>query len=420
LISSFLIALREGLEAALIVGIVLVSLSRSGRSHLAKYVWIGVGLAVSLSLAVGMALELWHVSQDGFEGALLLISAVFVVTMIGWMNRAARHLKKDIETRVDSYAGRSGLAAGLGLGAFVFLMVLREGAELALILRAVEASSQGAAVWAGTLLGLAAAVAVGALFFQGTLKIPLRQFFKVTSWILVIVAIQLALTGIHELSESGWVPSSPLEMALVGPVVRNEVFFFAAILGVAALLVLREWLLLPKAAESGAASEAERSRLVAERQRQASWLLAAGVTFVVVTLILTADFLYARTAAAPPETMKLNVENGLVRVPIEGIGDGSLHFFRADVSGTEESFMVIRKADGQWIAAIDGCMICGRHGYKQEGTNAICRNCGAEIPLSTMGQVGGCNPIAMPTDLEGGELVLKASDLSQAIPVFHQ
>jgi high-affinity iron transporter len=417
LISSFLVALREGLEAALIIGIVLVSLGRSGRSHLVRFVWIGVGLAVSLSFAAGMALEQWKVSQEAFEGALLLTSAVFVVTMIVWMSRAARHLKKDIETRVHGYARRSGLAAGLGLGAFVFLMVLREGAELALILRAVELSSQGAFVWIGTLLGLGGAVAVGLLFFQGTLKIPLGRFFKVTSWILVIVAIQLALTGVHELSESGWLPSSPAEMAFIGPVVRNDVFFFAAILGVAALLVLREWLAVRTVAESGAGNEAERRRLALERQRQARWLVAAGATFVIVTLILTADFLYARTAAAPPEAPTLGVAAGLVRVPVEGLGDGNVHFFRADIDGTPQSFMVLRKTDGNWIAAIDGCMICGRHGYRQEGTNVICRNCGAVIPISTMGQVGGCNPIAVPARLENGALVLQASDLSRSIQV---
>jgi high-affinity iron transporter len=418
LISSFLIALREGLEAALIIGIVLVSLGRSGRSHLVRFVWTGVGLAVALSFAAAVALEEWKINQEAFEGVLLLSSAVFVVTMIGWMNRAAKNLKKNIEKRVETYGDRAGLGAGLGLGAFVFLMVLREGAELALILRAVELSSQGAFVWVGTLLGLGGAVAVGLLFFQGTLRIPLGRFFKVTSWILVIVAVQLALTGVHELSEARWLPSSTTEMAFVGPVVRNDIFFFAAILGVAALLVLREWLALPDAAaEAGAGSEAERRRLAGERRKQGRWLIAAGTTFLIVTLILTADFLYARTAAAPPDVQTLSAEAGVVRVPTAGLGDGSLHFFRADLGGTLESFMVIRQPSGNWVAAIDGCMICGRHGYRQEGSNVICRNCAAMIAISTLGQVGGCNPVAVPLRLEGGDLVLQAADLSRAVLV---
>jgi len=419
MISSLLVALREGLEAALIVGIVLASLGRSGRSHLVRFVWIGVGLAVALSFATAMALEQWNFNQEAFEGVLLLTSAVFVVTMIVWMKRAARTLKKDIETRVGSYAERGGLAAGLGLCTFVFLMVLREGAELALIVHAVELSSGGADVWVGTLLGLGFAVAVGLLFFQGTVKIPLNRFFAVTSWILVIVAIQLALTGVHELSESGWLPTSQAEMAIIGPIVRNDVFFFAAVLSVAAVLVLREWLAIPgRAAARNAAGEAELGRLAAERQKQAGWLIAAGATFVIVTLILAADFLYTRAAAAPPEAKILSVENGAVRVPTEGLGDGSLHFFRAEAGGTLEGFMIMRKPDGQWLAAIEACLICGRHGYRQEDSNTICRNCGAEIPLSTMDQEGGCNPITVPVRLENGELVVQASDLAQAIPDF--
>jgi uncharacterized membrane protein len=300
---------------------------------------------------------------------------------------------------------------------FVFLMVLREGAELALILRAVELSSQGLGVWMGTILGLAGAVAMGLFFFQGTLKIPLGRFFAVTSWILAIVAVQLALTGVHELSEAGWLPSSRQEMAVVGPIVRNDIFFFAAILGVAAVLVLREWLGLrpaPGRAGAEAANEAERRRLLWERRKQGRWMIAAGSAFVAVMLLLTADFLYARAAAASPEAQTLEAEGGMVRVPIAGRGDGDLHFFRAEVEGKLLNFVIIRQADGHWVAALEACMICGPHGYRQEGNYAICRNCAAAIHLSTLGQVGGCNPIAVPSHLEGGELVIHLSDLDDA------
>ena len=87
MISAFLIALREGLEAALVVGIVLVYLDRTGRSHLARFVWAGVGSAAALSVAAAVALDRWRISEDGFEGLLMLLAAVFVVSMIIWMNR---------------------------------------------------------------------------------------------------------------------------------------------------------------------------------------------------------------------------------------------------------------------------------------------------------------------------------------------
>src|SRR6266849_1175880 len=143
-LSALLIALREGVEASLVVGIILVYLSRTGRQHLARFVWYGVAAAAALSLAVAVALERWRISEDGFEGLMLLI-------------------------------------------------VLREGAEVALILRAVELSSEGLQTWIGTIAGIAGAVAVGLFFFKGTLRVPLHRFFAATSVILMRVAFQLAL-----------------------------------------------------------------------------------------------------------------------------------------------------------------------------------------------------------------------------------
>ena len=241
MLSAFLIALREGVEASLVVGIILVYLSRTGRAHLARFAWYGVAAAVALSLGIAIALERFQISEDGFEGVMLLVAAAFVVTMIVWMNRVARHLKKEIENKLETYAAKAGDAAGWGIFLFVFLMVVREGAELALILRAVELSTAGLQTWIGTLTGIAAAVAVGVFFFKGTLRIPLSRFFAATSVILMLVVFQLAITGLHELSEAQWLPSSRTEMAIVGPIVRNDLFFFVFIFGAAALLVMREW-----------------------------------------------------------------------------------------------------------------------------------------------------------------------------------
>lgn len=415
MISSFLIALREGLEAALIVGIVLVYLDRIGRSALARFVWAGVGLAVALSLAVAIALDKFQINEDGFEGVMLLLAAVFVVTMILWMNKVARQLRKHIEQRVDSLAGKSDLAAGLGLGTFVFLMVLREGAELALILRAVELSSEGLAVWIGTSLGIAAAIAVGLFFFQGTLKISLGRFFAVTSGILVVVAVQLALTGVHELSEAQWIPSSKQEMAWVGPIVRNDFFFFVVILGAATLLILREWMALPRnSVPTEGLNEAERRRLSWEQRKQRRWMFAAGLGFVAVMLTFAADFVYARVSAAPPAAQLAQVQGNMVRIPTADVSDGSLHFFRVDLNGTSLRFMILRKPDGSWGTALDACQICGWSGYRVDGSNIICRNCASAIYSPTIGQPGGCNPVGVPSRVEGADLVMDLSAISQA------
>jgi high-affinity iron transporter len=418
-ISSLLIALREGLEAALIVGIVLVYLNRIGQRALARYVWAGVILALITSAAVAVALDRWQISEDGFEGLTLLAAAVFVVSMIAWMNRAARKLRGHIEKRVADYAGRGGLGAGLGLGLFVYLTVVREGAELVLILRAVELSTEGLEVWIGTALGLVLAVAVGVFFFQGTLKVPIGKFFSATSIILTVVAVQLAVSGLHELSEAQWIPSSRVEMAWIGPIVANDVFFYAVILGVAVLLVLREWGKQPKAAgasdsaSAAPATDAARRRLLYERRSQRRWMFASAFTFVAVILLLAADFVYARVAEAAPPAELLTVTDGQVRVPTAEVSDGNLHIFRVETPGAEVRFLIVRQPTG-WGVALDACRICGRQGYRQDGSNVLCRNCGSAIYIPTIGQVGGCNPVGVPSRVEGADIVVDVPALANA------
>jgi uncharacterized membrane protein len=278
----------------------------------------------------------------------------------------------------------------------------------------VELSSQGVAVWIGTGLGIAVAIAVGFFFFEGTLKIPLGRFFAVTSAILVIVAAQLALTGFHELSEAMWIPSGKREMAIIGPIVRNEYFFFVVILGAAALLILREWRSMKAAAAPEAANAADQRRLRWERRSQSRWMFTAAAVFVAVILTLTAEFVYTRAAAAAPEAQTVMAQDGSVRIPTAGVNDGSLHFFQVEADSTSLRFVVIRKPDGNWATALDACMICGWAGYRQSGSNVICRNCGSAIYVPSIGQSGGCNPVMFPSRVDGNDLLIDVSAVTDA------
>jgi len=419
LLSALLVALREGVEAALVVGIVLVYLNRTGRRALTRYVWGGVALASGASFFTAVLLQRWRVSEDGFEGLLMLLAGALVVTMILWMSRVARSLKKEIETRVEAYAQQSSRAAGWGIAAFVFLMVLREGAELVLILRAVELSTEGIQVWIGTALGIAVAIAVGLFFFQGTLRIPLHRFFSATSAILMVVAFQLALTGVHELSEAMWIPSSKTEMALIGPIVRNEFFFFVVILGAAALVVLREWFGAHRPAADEFVNSAERRMREWEFRRQRRWSFAAAILCLLVVLTLAGEFVYARTTAAPSPATRLVAQDNKVRVPLAELTDSNLHFYTVELNGTVIRFLVIHKSTGEYATALDACQICGTAGYRQEGQNVICRNCAAAIYIPTIGESGGCNPIGVKSHIEGGEVVMDLSALAEAVSLIH-
>ena len=420
MISALLVALREGVEAALVVGIVLVYLNRSGRRALRSYAWGGVIAAAAASIVAALLLQKLAISEDGFEGVLMLIASALVVTMIIWMNRVARTLRKHIEERVEAYAQKTTIAGGLGIGAFVFLMVVREGAELVLILRAVEVSSTGVQIWIGTLLGIAIAIAVGVFFFEGTLRIPLHRFFRATSIILMIVAFQLALTGVHELSEAEWIWSSKREMATMGPIVRNEVFFFAVILGVAALVVLREWFGARQPPEDVSLNAAERRMREWEFRRQRRWSFAAAILCVLVVVVLAAEFAYSRAMAAPVPAKTLTAVNNQVRIPLSELTDQSLHFYRVELNGTTMRFLVVRQTNGNYAVTLDACQICGWSGYRQEGQNVACRNCGATIYIPSIGEHGGCNPLPVKSSVQNGEVIVGLSAFSDSVALVHK
>src|SRR5947207_2781694 len=200
MLQALIITLREGVEAALIVGITIAYLTKIGRTELCKTVYAALGTALLGSVAGAVVLSRTGLDSDVFEGWVMLVAAVFVISMVIFMMRTARKLKGEIETKVGSLATGG---SKWGLFAFVFLMVLREGVETVLILSAVSLNSSELMSFIGTLLGIGMAVLFGVMFVKGSVRINLGKFFRVTSVILIFVAIQLVITGLHELSENG-------------------------------------------------------------------------------------------------------------------------------------------------------------------------------------------------------------------------
>ena len=142
--------------------------------------------------------------------------------------------------------------------------------------------------------------------------------------------------------------------------------------------------------------------------------MAAAVASLTVILLLTADFIYARANSAPPSARWIAAVSGNeLRVPISEVADGNLHLFTANVGGQSLRFMIIKKPTG-WGTALDACRICGAEGYRQDGQNVICRHCGSAIYVPTIGAAGGCNPIGVPSRVDGADLVLDVAALATA------
>lgn len=211
---ALLITLREGLEASLIVGIILSYLNRTGNRQAFKPVWLGTGLAVLVSVIAGgliylIAGEFQGKVEQLFEGIMVLVAAGVLTWMIFWMRKQARNIRTDLQTQVQSTL-QKGSASGLMLLAFV--AVVREGIETALFLfAAAKTSSSTVQSVIGGLIGLAAAMVLGYGIYKGTSRLNLRIFFNVTGMLLILVAAGLLVRGVQEFQEAG----------LIAPIVEH-------------------------------------------------------------------------------------------------------------------------------------------------------------------------------------------------------
>jgi high-affinity iron transporter len=210
MIPTFVITLREGVEASLIVGIIAAFLVKEGRRDALRQMWVGIGIAVALCFGVAIALEvvgqqLPQKEQEGLETVVGLIAVAAVSYMIIWMRRHSRGIKAQLEGEAAS-----ALAAGstMALVGMAFLAVLREGFETSVfLLAAFQEASNTTAAGAGAVLGLLAAVAIGLGLYRGGVRINLTRFFRFTGIVLVFVAAGLLATAAHTAHEAGWINS---------------------------------------------------------------------------------------------------------------------------------------------------------------------------------------------------------------------
>lgn len=220
-LSTFLIGLREGLEAALVVGILVAYVTRLGRRDVLPRLWCGVGLAVVLALGIGAILTfgsyaLTFQAQELIGGGLSLLTVAMVTWMIFWMQRTARTLKTSLEGGIDRALAAGGLWAVVVIG---FVSVAREGIETTLLLWSmVQSFGDAPSALLGALIGLAAAVLLGWLLARGMVGLNLRVFFTWTGAVLVVVAAGVLAYALHDLQEAGALPGPYTAAAPIDPV----------------------------------------------------------------------------------------------------------------------------------------------------------------------------------------------------------
>ena len=207
MLPTFVIGLREGVEASLIIGIIAAFLGTQGQTRALRWVWMGVSLAIALCVAIGLALgdfegALSQREQEQLETVVALVAVGMVSYMIVWMRRHARSLKGDIESHLATALAQGSIKA---LVVMAFLAVFREGLETVIFLLAVfQQSDNTAASGGGAVLGLAAAFVVGYALYRGGLRINMAKFFRATGVVLVVVVAGLFAAAAHTAHEAGW------------------------------------------------------------------------------------------------------------------------------------------------------------------------------------------------------------------------
>jgi uncharacterized membrane protein len=263
------------------------------------------------------------------------------------------------------------------------------------------------------------------LFIRGSVKINLQRFFRVTTVILYFVTFQLLVSGLHELSENGVLPSSAAEMRFIGPIVRNDLFFFVTMLALAGLMVLLEYRRRVPAVLAADATAAERRKAAWSERREKLWMNAVVGTSFLFIFLSTAEFIYAESTTALSATTAVTLVGQQVSVPTAQVNDDKLHRYgvkvddgKGDGGMVEVRFLLFKKPDGNIVSVADACQICGPVGFYIGSQGITCKMCASPLNAASMGMAGGCNPIPLKSTNSGGQVTIAAADLKTLAAVF--
>ena len=422
---AFVITLREGLEAALVVGLVITYLNRTGRTALRRWAYFGLGLAVVASILGAVIFNLAGVDPENeiLEGTLLAIAAVLVFSLVVWMWRTSRGIKQHIEERLESLSGPETKRQGWGVLAFVFFMVFREGVEMILFLAALSlAATPDLIGLLGGLSGLGLAALFGVLIVKGSLRINLRRFFGMTGFVLMVLVARLAAGSLHEFFEFGLLPSTPTLLTVIGFIVKDSTstIILIALIALPVLTMLPEMRLKPEVLTAlPGEKNVERRKRLAGLYRSRNWQTAlVSVMLATVLPLGAATYAFGKAAYRPDPQQVMVQEDGMVHIALAGLKPGQLNLYKYQASETDVTFMVIKREEDDIAVALNACSICPPRGYHQEGQVLVCDNCNAPINIETVGMPGGCNPRPLAASLVDGEVQITSADLQSAQVAF--
>ncbi len=416
LLEATVLTLREGVEAALVVGVVLAYLRRTGQAPLVPHVYRGLAAALLASVAAAVVIHRLGLDPEDetWEGALMLAAAALVASLVVWMWRVGRRLREQTEARLGVLVA-SGRRQGAGLFLFTFFTVFREGVETVLFLAALSGTIGANPLYnaLGGALGLVLAGLFGLLLVRGSLRVNLRRFFAVTSLVLLLLVVRLVANGLHEFFEVGLLPSTELALQVVGLLTREStsVLVLVFLIGLPAAVFLADAVVAERRLVPSGEPSSEARRRRAELRTARLRAAAAGVAGLAVSLLLVLGAV-AAARGYDPAPAAVRPESSVLRIPLAEVRGQPMRKYTVTVDGVTVRFFALWREPGGVAVAFDACAICPLKGYHLVGDQLVCRNCGAPIAFDTVGMPGGCNPIPLAWRVEGDEIVIRVEDLA--------
>jgi len=414
MLEAMVVTLREGVEAALVVGIVLAYLSKTERAHLSRYVYRGLWAAVLVSILGAVVVQQFGLDPENevLEGSLMLVAAGLVGSLLVWMWRAGKTLRQRMETRLGAVAsGRS----GQGLFLFTFFMVLREGIETVLFLFALSATIGANPMYnvVGGGVGLLLAFLFGFSLIRGSVRINLRSFFATTGLVLVLLVFKLIANGLHEFFEVGLLPSTETVLSVVGFLTKENtsIVILIALIALPALTMVQEAWGKPVSVDPSL-SLPEQRKIKAEFRRQRRWSTAAAGIALGISYLLGISLVVSAGRGYDPAPILLPLKES-IRIPLKEIEGQPMVKYVVKMDGVDIRFFIVRSREGKIAVALDACSICPLKGYFFDGEKVICRNCNAPIAFDTIGTPGGCNPVPLKAVVEEDAIVIPAQTLAE-------
>ena len=214
-------------------------------------------------------------------------------------------------------------------------------------------------------------------------------------------------------------------MRLIGPIVRNDLFFFVTMLALAGLMMLLEYKRRSPAVLAATATPADKRRAEWNQRREKMWMTAVVATSFVFIFLSTAEFIYAKSSTALSPTSAVTLVGSQVTLPTADVNDDKLHRYGVHIDdgkggNVEIRFLLFKKPDGTIVSVADACQICGPVGFYIGDQGITCKMCASPLNAASMGQKGGCNPIPLKSTISSNQLVIQAADLRELAPVFER